>query len=265
MDSTVMPKSSEADDVLAARADERLAHAYEQITRADEQLARLTEQLTRMEQEAAHPPAALLVRRPSRGRAALRGFMGLLAAACIIGGAFVAQSSYGEAIRPAIARWAAPYVGSVSRLASAAPELSAQPAPSSVRLAAAEAASPPATLSVRSEPQDSASPAAAAASPDVAPMLQAMARDLATLQQGIDELKAGQERLAGENAKVAEQFRASQEQVARLVAKAAEQEQRAVRTAVPPPPLRPVAEATRRPAQTSQARTQPIQLAPTTR
>src|SRR5438445_4321305 len=65
MDSTVMPRSTEANDALAARADERLAHAYEQIARADEQLARLTEQLTKMEHEDAHHPSIPL-RRPSR-------------------------------------------------------------------------------------------------------------------------------------------------------------------------------------------------------
>ena len=67
MDSTVMPKTTEADDALAARADERLAHAYEQIALADEQLARLTEQMTRMEKQPARQPSAVLRQRPSRG------------------------------------------------------------------------------------------------------------------------------------------------------------------------------------------------------
>ena len=104
MDSAVMPKSTEADHVLASRADERLAHAYEQIASADEQLARLTEKLARMEQEAPRQPSVAPVRKPSRGRPVLRGFIGLLAAVCVAGVALVSQSSYGEAARPVIAR-----------------------------------------------------------------------------------------------------------------------------------------------------------------
>ena len=47
MNSTTAPKAAEPDDALAARADERLVHAYAEIARADEQLARLNEQLSR--------------------------------------------------------------------------------------------------------------------------------------------------------------------------------------------------------------------------
>ena len=54
-----------------------------------------------------------------------------------------------------------------------------------------------------------------------------MARDLATVQQGIEQLKANQEQLASDNAKAVEQFKASQEQMTRLVARVSEQEQRA--------------------------------------
>jgi predicted FMN-binding regulatory protein PaiB len=265
MDSTVMPRSTEANDALAARADERLAHAYEQIARADEQLARLTEQLTKMEQEDAHHPSAIPLRRPSRGRPALRGLVGLLAAACIVGAAFVSQSSYGEAARPAIARLAAPYISSVSWLVLATPELPAQPAPSGVQVATAEAASPQTTPSVRTGLQDIGSPTAALGSPELAQLLQTMARDLTTVQQGIEELKASQERMASDNAKAVEQVKASQEQMTRLVAKVSEQDQRA-RTPAPPP--QPIANPTRKPAPaqaSSQARAQPLQLQPATR
>ena len=85
MNSTPNPQPTEPDDVLVARADERLAHAYEQIARADEQLAHVTEQL--LDRDAA--------RHASRGGPALRGLIGLLLAACIFGAAFVSQSSYG--------------------------------------------------------------------------------------------------------------------------------------------------------------------------
>lgn len=265
MDSTVMPKSSEANDILTARADERLAHAYEQIARADEQLARLTEQLTRMEQDAARQPSAIPLRRPSRGRPALRGLVGLLAAACIAGIAFVSQSSYGEAARPAIERWVAPYIGSTSWLALAKPDVPSQPGSSGVRLAAAETAPPQAIPAAPAGAQDSASQPGALAPAEMAQLLQTMARDLATVQQGIEELKANQERIASDNAKFVEQFKATEEQVTRLVAKVSEQDQRA---RIPAPPPRPIAEPARKPAPAqaaTQARAQPMQLQPATR
>jgi hypothetical protein len=266
MDSAAMPKSTEADHVLASRADERLAHAYEQIANADEQLARLTEKLASMEQEAPRRPSVVLARKPSRGRPALRGFIGLLAAACIAGTAFVSQSSYGEAVRPVIAGWAAPYVGSASWLPLAKPALAGQPAPSGVRLASTEATPVQATASAQGGPQDIASPTAALTTAELAPLLQTIARDLATVQQGIEQLKASQEQLASDNAKAVEQFKASQEQMTRLVARVSEQEQRA-RLPAPPPP-RPIAEPARKPAPaqaSSQARAQPIQLQPARR
>lgn len=262
MESTVMPKPNEGDREPASRADERLAHAYGKIAGADEQLARLTERLKKMEQEPPpRRPRIVPVSRPSRGRPALRGFIGLLLALCIGGVAFLSQSSYGEAAKPVIA-WAAPYVG--SWLPQAKEQLAEQPAPSGVRLAAADAASVQAAPSAPAGPQDSASPPVMAQA-EQAQLLQTMASDLATMQQGIQELKASQEQLVSENAKTAEQLRASQEQVTRLVAKISELEQRA-RPAAPPPP-RPVAEPApaRRPvpAQASpQARAQPIQLQP---
>jgi len=254
-----MPKSTEADQVLASRADERLAHAYDQIASADEQLARLTEKLARMEQEAQHRPAVVPVRKPSRGRPALRGLIGLLAATCIVGVALASQSSYGEAARPVIAR----YVGSASWLPQAKPELAAPSA--GVRLASAEAVPAPVTPSVQAAtPQGIASPAAPATAVELAQLLQTMARDLATVQQGIEQLKASQEQMASDNAKAAEQYKASQEQMTRLVARVSEQEQRA-RLPAPPSPPRSIAEPARKPVAapaSSQARAQPMQLQP---
>jgi hypothetical protein len=72
-----------------------------------------------------------------------------------------------------------------------------------------------------------------------------MARDLATLGQGIEQLKAGQEQMARDNANAAAQLKASQEQMARVLAKVSEQ---SLRPRIPTPPPRPVATPTRRPA-----------------
>jgi hypothetical protein len=259
---------------LVARADERLAHAYEQIASADEQLARVNEQISRLEDDAARKKAVSKLRRPSRGRPALRGFIGLLLAAGICFAAFASQS-YGETARQMISRWAPQLASS---LPPATQELAAQQSPPPVQVAAADPAfsqlSPPA----QTAPQDAAP---AAIPPEVTQSLQTMARDLASVQQEIGQLKAAQEALARENARTAEQLKASQEhqeQMAGAISSASEQNLR-LRTSVPASaatsaatsanPPRRVANAARKPVSTlpppTQARAQaraPVQLQP---
>ena len=262
MNSTPNSNASGPDAVLVARADERLAHAYEQIARADEQLARVTEQLSRLEHDAARQPPDGPGRRLSRGWPLLRGFIGLSLAAGICAAAFASQTSYGEAAKLTIARWA-PYLISMSSLRLEKPEASAQASQSAVQTAATEAAPAQATPSGQAAPQDAAS-TAAPVSPELAQLLQTMAHDLATVEQGIEQLKASQERMASDNARAVEQLRANQEEMTRLVARASEQDQRAKTAALP---SRPVATPARKPPPThpsSQARAQPqpIQLQP---
>jgi septal ring factor EnvC (AmiA/AmiB activator) len=245
---------------LVARADERLAHAYEQIVRADEELARFNEQISRLEKKPANR-----LRQPSRGRPALRGLIGLLLTAGVCTAAFAWQS-YGETVRPMISQWVPQLASS---LPSATPELAAQQSRPAVQVAAADAAisqlsSPPA----QAVPQDAAS---TPIPPEVTQSLQAMARDLASVQQEIGQLKASQQELARENAGIAEQLKASQEQMARAISNASEQNLRlkpsvaaSVATSAKPP-LR-VANTARKPVSTAppkQAREQaraPVQL-----
>ena len=206
MNSTANPEAGEPNEALAARADERLAHAYEQIARADEQLARVTGQLSRLERDAARPASTAAGQRPSRSGPVLRGLTGLLLAACIVGAAFLSQSSYGDAVKPVVARWM-PQLVLASSLPLQKPGLATQSGPSGIQLAAADPSSAQAT------PQDGA-PAAAPAAPDVGQLLQTMARDLANLEQGIEQIKARQEQLASDNAKAIEDLKASQGQMA---------------------------------------------------
>src|SRR5918993_1517099 len=63
------------------------------IARSDEQLARVNEQISKLEHDAARKKSANWYRRPSRGRPALRGFVGLLLTAGICIAAFASQSS----------------------------------------------------------------------------------------------------------------------------------------------------------------------------
>ena len=259
----VSPGLSTQDIELVARADERLAHAYEQIARADEQLARVNEQISRMEYDDAQKKAVNKLRRPSRGRPALRGFIGLLLTACICFAAFASQS-YGETARLMISRWAPQLASS---LPSATPELAAQQSRPAVQVAAADATisqlSPPA----QTVPQDAAP---VPIPPEVTQSLQTMARDLASVQQQIEQLKASQEELARENAGITEQLKASQEQMARAISSASERP----KASVPKPsvvatsanPARRVANPAGKPASTlppKQARAQaraPVQL-----
>jgi len=223
--------------VLAAHADEELAHAHEQITRAGEEIARAEEQLSKLEHDAV-PGSRRLFDRP-----AVRGLTGLLLAACIGVAAIAWQSSYGDAAKEIIARWAPQRVATSSPPLEN-PGLAAQPSPPAVEAAGANTAPSQPALLAQTVPEDVA-PTAAPPSPELTQVLQSMARDLATLGQEIEQLKAGQEQMARDNANTAEQLKASREQMARVLAKASEQNLRPKMSAP-----RPTAATTRKPVPT---------------
>jgi hypothetical protein len=260
----VSPGLSTQDTELVARADERLAHAYEQIVRADEELARFNEQISKLEKKPVNR-----FRQPLRGRPALRGLIGLLLTAGICTAAFAWQS-HGETVRPMISRWV-PQLAAASSLPSGVPKLADQQSPPAVQVAAADAAVSQLPTPVQTAPQDAAAAPIAA---EQTQLLQTMARDLASVQQEIEQLRASQAELARESAKTAEQLKANQEQMARAIANASEQNLRprtsvttSAATSANPP--RPVANPARKPVSTlpppTQARAQaraPVQLQP---
>jgi hypothetical protein len=221
MNSTATPNAIEPHNAPIASADERLAHAHDQIAGADEELTRLSEQLAKMERDATRPASAGPGPQPPPGRPARRGLVGLLLAACITAAALVFQSSYGGEAKLVVARWAPQLVSTPSLPPENAP-LPAQPAPSIVQVAAAEAAPPQATPVAQAAPQD-ASPTATAALADQAQLLQKMARDLANLEQTIEQLKANQQQIARDNSKAIEELKASQEQIKGVLARVSEQ------------------------------------------
>jgi hypothetical protein len=243
MDTALTPKQSDLRHLLIARADEELAHAYEKITRVDEQIARAEEQLSKLERDVARP--AVPGKRPSLAGQWGRGFTGLMLTACICAAAFVSQSSYGGAAKQIFARWA-PQLLPTSSLLPENPGLSAQPSAPTVEAAAATT-TPPQPAPMAQTPPEDVGPTADALSPELTQLLQSMARDLATLGQGIEQLKAGQEQMARDNANAAEQFKVSQEQMARVIAKASEQD---LRPKISAPPSRPTATPTRKPVPT---------------
>src|SRR5439155_6162580 len=245
MDTTLNPKQTDPRHVLSERADEELAHAYNQITRAGEEIARAEEQLSKLERAARHAAPG---KRRSLGGRAVRGFIGLMLAACIGVGAMVWQSPYGDASRQIVARLAPQLVAIALPLEK--PGLPARPSPPTVQAAAADTAPPqPAVLAPTA--QDVA-PTAAALSPELTQLLQSMARDLATLGQAIEQLKVSQQQMARDHVNAVDLLGASQEQMARVIAKTSEAKasEQNLRPKIPAPPPRPTATPTRKPVPT---------------
>ena len=175
-------------------------------------------------------------RRSTAGRA-LRGFMALLLAACI-GVAAVGWKAYGEVAKRQIAKWTTQFA-LTSSLTSEQPAPEAPPAPLAGPPAAANEASPPSTAQAAAE---TVAPAAAP-SADPAQSLQSMARDLASVTQQVEQLKAS----------IAE-LKASQQQMSRDLAKASEVRASEVkpseaspRPRIPPGPPRAVVARVRKP------------------
>ena len=249
MDTTANPKQTDSRHVMVARADEELAHAHEQITRAHEEIGRTEEQLSELQHDVARQPSdhpqsrmntfrpAVPSNPPSLGRRAVRAFISLALLGCIGVAAVAWQSpSSGDAAKQMIARWA-PQLVPTLLLTLESPGLPAQRAPLAVRASAASAAPPQPAPLAQIAPQGVVSPASAL-SPDSAQLLQSMARDLATVGQRIEQLKAS-----------IDQLKAGQQQMSREIAKpfeskASEQNLRP-KTSAPPP--RPTAASTRKP------------------
>jgi len=208
----------------------------------------VSEQVAKMEHDAARQPSAappLPGPRPQSppGRPALRALVGLALAACIVVATLVLQSSYGAGAKLVVARWA-PQLVSTSPPEN--PPVPAEPAPSTIQVAAAEATPPQATPVAQTAPQDAA-PTTAAALPDQAELLRTMARDLANLQQNIEQLKASQQQIVRDSSKAIEELKANQEEMKRALAKVSEQNP----PKASPPPVQP-APALRKPERTLQ-------------
>lgn len=176
---------------------------------------------------------------PSIARRAVRGLIGFLLAVCIGVASFVWQSPYGDEARQRLASWVPSFV-----LALFQPgENSGQPTPPADQAVAAAAApaqptpeqpTPPQPAAPTQTAPEAAAPTAATLSPDSTQLLQSMARDLATVEQGIQQLKASQEQLSRDNAKLAEQLKVNQERMTCVLAKSSEQNLRPKLPARPP-------------------------------
>jgi hypothetical protein len=245
VDSLPNRKATKSTDMLIVRADQRLAPAYQQIAHADyqriaaeeqstsvteytlkaiepdnipiarydEQLARVTEKLSKLEHDAARHRSALADHQPPRGRSALLGLTGLLAA-CIVAAALVSQSSHGDATKLMLARWA-PQLVAAPLLSQK--ELAVQPSSPDDRVATADPTSPQSTPSAPREVAPMIAPQSSE------PAHQTRARDLAEMEQLIEQLKTSQDQIARDHANAFEQLKADQAQMARDHAEAIDQ------------------------------------------
>jgi hypothetical protein len=175
---------------------------------------------------------------PAISRWAKRVFMGLLALCSAVAAA--AWQHYGDTAKQVIANLVPPFV-----LASSPPvqkpPLAEQPGSPVIQTAAAdqEAAQPAAPA----QPSEAAAPAATASSPESTQLLQSMTRDVATMGQEIEQLKAS-----------IAQLKAGQEQMARDMAKSSEAKSseakvsaHSVQPRISAPPPRSAAAPARRP------------------
>jgi hypothetical protein len=252
MDSTAKPAPAGAEH-LVAHDDTKPNADYERVVR--EELARVQERLAQLApvgMAAAAPPEVKVapdaldqdgasadkldanitafraadvngvegaIPRSSTKRALVRILIGLLVAGTIVGTG-AAWAAYGEDVKPLIAGWT-PQIGATWSLISDKLGLSGEQSAAPAQSATADTPAPQTAMAQPITPPAPATPAAPA-SADVGQMLQSMARDIASLQQGIEQLKAGQEQMARDNARLAEQIKVSQEQMTRVMARASE-------------------------------------------
>ena len=213
------PQQSHLRDVALAA----IAQAHRQIG-AGENLVQVDETAFKLEEEKIatrhpsdeQPRFAEPDRGSSRSRLVLWSLVGLLAVACIGVAAFAWPSPHGQA---------APEPISTSSVSIEKKELPAQPAPSNAGMAAkTDAGLPQRSSQAQTTLQRAApvAPTAAPMAPDLAQSIQMITRELANVEQGIDQLKTGQAQMVRDNAELAEHLKATQE-MARNNADLAEQ------------------------------------------
>jgi hypothetical protein len=173
------PKEPYQLDAMVARLEEANARAREKLARVDETVFKSDQDVAGHPSAQQKPPAV-----PDRQSSRRPTFLviGLLLAASACVAAFVWQSSYGDAAKLIVARWANALL------------------PQSAPLA-------------KTTSRDA--PAAARMSPEPAQRLQMMERDLANMEQQIEQLKTSQEQMVRDNSVVAEQLKAALAQMVR--------------------------------------------------
>lgn len=186
--------------------------------------------------DATFRPAVGDIRVPGPRRAARVFTTTLLLAGCAVAASFAWQS-YGDAAERLIAQWSPQRI--LTSLLPLEKPASAQPTPPAAETVAANAAPAQPAAPAQAAPQIVA-PSAADPSAESAQSLRAMAHDLASAGQEIEQLKASIEHLKGS----IDQLTAGQQQMSRDIARASEQSPGPKMQA---PPRRPAAARVRRP------------------
>jgi hypothetical protein len=240
------PKTPEIDpkDVgIAPETTEPPGRIYKQVVR--EVLARIDQRLADIERQAVTEPTEghAGVRAPVRNRLK-RGAIGLLVTAGVIGAVLVWQRPDIDSAKAMVARFtprfltSAPSTQDDQEAAQGAGAMTVGTAAdgrtsSDARPAMGDA---PAGSLDRTTPEPDGQQTTASASPDMATTIEKMSRDIVTLGQGMEQLKASQEQLSRDSAKATEQFKASEDQLIRMLLRVSEQQAPQPKTVVANPP-----------------------------
>jgi hypothetical protein len=216
MNSTSIPRRTDPHEMMIARLEKANARAYEQFA---DKVTHAGGRLSNPAHDASNHPSdqtsvnkfrpAVAVDRIPPGRPTWR-FFGLLLLASVGVTILLWRASHTDAVKQLIPGWAS----------------HSTPAQELTKSGFAVQTSEPGIHVDRSKvtpPPDDNAPTTALQAAELAQLLQSIARNLATVVQGIEQLKTSQEQMARNNAKFAEQLKANQEQTARDNAKITEQ------------------------------------------
>jgi len=204
MSTTATPQQSHSRDIALAA----ITEAHGSIGHGGERLVQFEERAFKPEEEkdaTPHPSnelpgSAELGLESSRGGLALRSLMVVLTVACIGAAAFASRSNRGQA---------APDLISTSSVSKEKTEMPARPVPYKADVTAeTDAGTPqPSRAQTTLQPVGREAPIAS----DLMQQIQMIARELANLEQGIDQLKAGQAQMVRDDAELAGHLKAVQE------------------------------------------------------
>lgn len=240
------PKTPEIDprDVgIAPETTEPPGRIYKQVVR--EVLARIDQRLADIERQAVTEPSDGQSQAGARamfGNRLKRVSIGLLVMAGVIGAVVVWQRSDGDTAKAMVARFMPRFLTNAQddqeAAQGAAGSMTVGTAADGSRTssdARSAMADAPAAPLDRTTPEPDGQ-ATAPVSSDMASTIEKMSRDIVTLGQGIEELKASQEQLSRDSAKATEQFKASEDQLIRMLLRVSEQQTPQPKTVVATPP-----------------------------
>ena len=196
-----------------------LSEALVNVGQADERLTRADGRAIGLEQGAARQSSpqqtgtAVLRTRSSLGALVLWSLIGPLAVAGIGAAAFTWPSPQGLAVRLTIARWVQEGLSTPSSVWLERLERLARTAPSDLDVIGAGRQQP--SSEGQTPPPQIVAPITAPMSPQLTMRLQTITRELAEVQQAIEQLRASQAQFVHDNAGLAERVKETQEQMAR--------------------------------------------------